>query len=65
VNFVKAVKDVCVSPANRAKAISAYDEELVKRGSDEVQLSLKSAILVHDWEKFMESPVMKKGYVKG
>ena len=53
------------SPANRVEAISAYDEELVKRGSEEVQVSLKSAILIHDWEKFMESPVMKKGYVKG
>jgi 2-polyprenyl-6-methoxyphenol hydroxylase-like FAD-dependent oxidoreductase len=64
-NFVKAIKEVRVSPAKRAEAISAYEEELVKRGSDEVQVSLKSAILIHDWEKFMESPVMKKGYVKG
>jgi 2-polyprenyl-6-methoxyphenol hydroxylase-like FAD-dependent oxidoreductase len=64
VNFVKAVKAVHASPANREEAISAYDRELVMRGSEEVQVSLKSAIMVHDWEKLMESPVMKKGYVK-
>src|SRR5205814_4910249 len=53
VNFVKAIKELRASPANRAKVISAYDEELVKRGSEEVQVSLKSAIIIHVWEKFM------------
>jgi 2-polyprenyl-6-methoxyphenol hydroxylase-like FAD-dependent oxidoreductase len=47
-----------------ADAITAYDAELVKRGSDEVETSRKNALLVHDFERFMESPVLKQGYAK-
>jgi hypothetical protein len=47
-----------------AEAISSYDAELVKRGADEVELSRKNALLVHDFEKFMDSPVLKQGYTR-
>jgi hypothetical protein len=50
--------------ATLADAVSAYDTELVKRGSDEVETSRKNALLVHDFEKFMDSLVLKQGYVK-
>ena len=55
------------SPATttQASVISAYDAELVKRGSEEVENSVKNSMLVHDFEKFMESPVLKQGYARG
>lgn len=41
-----------------------YDEDLVRRSADEVKTSVMSAVMVHDFEKLMQSPVMKQGYVK-
>jgi len=45
-------------------AIEVYEEEMIPRGYDEVQLSLKNALMVHDWEKLMESPVVTRGTLK-
>jgi hypothetical protein len=44
--------------------VAAYTDEMIKRGSEEVKLSLKTAVTVHDWEVFMESPLMKHGITK-
>ena len=46
------------------EAITAYDEELVKRGAAEVNLSVKNALMVHDWDLVMDSPAMKHGIKK-
>jgi len=62
-NFVQAIIDVKEGKP-LADTITAYDTELVKRGSDEVETSRKNALLVHDFEKFMDSPVLKQGYAK-
>lgn len=48
----------------QASAISAYDAELVKRGAEEVENSRKNSMLIHDFEKFMNSPVLKQGYAR-
>jgi hypothetical protein len=44
--------------------IAAYNEELITRGAEEVKLSLTTALTVHDWEVFMEAPLMKHGIKK-
>lgn len=64
-NFVQAMVDITEGRTTAAEAITAYDEELVKRGSEEVETSRKNALLVHNFEKFMDSPVLKHGYVRG
>lgn len=58
--------DTTDSPATttQASAISAYDTELIKRGAEEVENSRKNSMLVHDFEEFMESPVLKQGYAR-
>lgn len=48
----------------QTSAISAYDAELVKRGGEEVENSRKNSMLVHDFEKFMDSPILKQGYAR-
>ncbi len=63
-NFVQALITVEEGQTSLRDAISQYDAELVKRGSDEVETSRKNALLVHDFEKFMDSPVLKQGYAK-
>jgi hypothetical protein len=51
------------SSASLKEAIDKYDAEIVKRGSDEVGTSVKSAIfLTH--QKAMEAPVLAQGYAK-
>ncbi|ERF77223.1 hypothetical protein EPUS_05792 [Endocarpon pusillum Z07020] len=51
--------------ANKATikdAITAYDEELVPRGRDEVKCSLENGLMLHDWQKVKESPVFRNGF---
>jgi 2-polyprenyl-6-methoxyphenol hydroxylase-like FAD-dependent oxidoreductase len=62
--FVKAVVEVRDGRKGREVALEEYNAEVVKRGSDEVETSRRNALLVHDFEKFMESPVLRQGYAK-
>jgi 2-polyprenyl-6-methoxyphenol hydroxylase-like FAD-dependent oxidoreductase len=41
------------------KIISEYEEEMIKRGKEEVEMSVQALILAHDWEKSLASPIMK------
>lgn len=43
-------------------AITAYDEELVPRGRDEVKCSVENGLMLHDWEKVKQSPVFRNGF---
>ena len=45
----------------RALAIAQYEEEMIARSGEEVRLSEKNVIAMHDWELVMQSPSMKKG----
>ncbi|KAH8591645.1 hypothetical protein B0O99DRAFT_631924, partial [Bisporella sp. PMI_857] len=42
-------------------ALAAYGEEVVERGATEVEMSKKQTLMLHDWDKFMDSPIMKMG----
>ena len=56
-NLVDAVKKTQGS-TTPLEAVSAYDDELVQRGSKEVQISYQQAIMFHDWKQLMNSPMM-------
>lgn len=64
VNLVAAIRAVDSDENSLSTAIDKYDAEVLKRGSDEVRTSVKSAILTHDFAKLTDAPVMKQGYVK-
>ncbi|KAI9879536.1 MAG: hypothetical protein M1830_006115 [Pleopsidium flavum] len=64
VNFIDVVKRVH-DPKTREKAVSAYDEEMVKRGSEEVKTSYQTAMMMHDWDQVMNSPLMTGSFHKG
>ena len=61
VNFVAALQKVQKGEASLEEAISAYDDEVVKRGADEVVLSKQSGLMFLNWDQLMNSPVMKAG----
>jgi len=48
----------------RVKAIEAYESEMVTRTSEEVRLGEMNTIMMHDWARLKESPVMTKGMDK-
>lgn len=43
------------------EVLGAYGVEVVQRGAAEVGISAKQSIISHDWERFMDSPVVKMG----
>jgi hypothetical protein len=45
-------------------AITAYSEEVVRRGADEVLISKQNAIMMLNWDQLMESPMMKRSLQK-
>lgn len=49
---------------DRKELISAFEEEMIKRGGGEVRDSTTNTILLHDWEKVKQSPFFTKGMKK-
>ena len=46
------------------EAITSYDEEVVRRGADEVEASKQSAYMMLDWNRVMDSPIMTRSLEK-
>ncbi|ORX94217.1 hypothetical protein BCR34DRAFT_608346 [Clohesyomyces aquaticus] len=58
--FVEAMKRVR-DGTSIEEAIGDYDEKILKRGMEEVQISKAQTFFTHDWENFINSPVIKLG----
>jgi hypothetical protein len=43
-------------------AVTSYEAEMIPRGREEVECSMKNAEMLHDWEKVKQSPVFKDGF---
>ena len=41
------------------EAIEKYADEVVRRGAEETKLSREQGIMVHDWERMLEAPILK------
>lgn len=61
-HFLDNIQSVLSGEKTRAEAISAYDEEVVKRGEEEVKCSLENGLMLHDWEQVTKSPVFTTGF---
>jgi hypothetical protein len=48
----------------KEEVIAVYNEEMIKRGQVEVNLSLETSMTIHEWKRSMESPLMKHGVTK-
>lgn len=46
------------------KAIEGYENEMVTRTSEEVRLGEMNTVMMHDWARLKESPVMTRGMDK-
>jgi len=63
-NFVTAMTKVKAGEIGLPEAITAYSEEAVKRGADEVVISKMQGEGLLDYERFMNSPFITKGINK-
>ncbi|KAI9696061.1 MAG: hypothetical protein M1836_005892 [Candelina mexicana] len=48
----------------RKMVVGKYEEEMVRRGGEEVRLGEMNTRMLHDWEQVLLSPVMRKGLGK-
>ncbi|OSS53927.1 hypothetical protein B5807_01314 [Epicoccum nigrum] len=60
-SLVEALKSVHDGSATLKEAITAYDESILKRGANEVQISKSQSFYTHDWPNFINSPVITLG----
>jgi 2-polyprenyl-6-methoxyphenol hydroxylase-like FAD-dependent oxidoreductase len=63
-NIVAALGKVQKGELSLNDAISEYDTEMVKRGGDEVQVSLVNTQMFHNWKSIMQSPLMRRSVEK-
>jgi 2-polyprenyl-6-methoxyphenol hydroxylase-like FAD-dependent oxidoreductase len=60
-NFVDVMRRVCEGEVDLAQAVTGYDEEVLGRGKEEMEVSLKQSLFVHNWDTLMQSPMVKIG----
>ena len=63
-NYVQAIVAVKDGKEYLAKAVSEYSNEALERGAKEIKLSGTWALMLHDWNSLMDSPVIRRGYGK-
>lgn len=61
-HFLNNIQSVLRGETTQKEAITAYDDEVVKRGAEEVKCSLENGLMLHDWEKVKQSPVFTTGF---
>jgi 2-polyprenyl-6-methoxyphenol hydroxylase-like FAD-dependent oxidoreductase len=44
-----------------ADAVEAYEKEMKERSLQEIPISVRTALLGHDWKQLMETPAIKMG----
>ncbi|KAH0538562.1 hypothetical protein FGG08_004850 [Glutinoglossum americanum] len=64
-HLVDALKKVQDGESELAEAVAGYEEEMIKRGAKEVESSFQNAMMVHDWGRLSESPLLKNSLGKG
>lgn len=63
-NLMDSLLKIQADPESQELSIATYEDELISRGQEEVQMSVQTAMTVHDWEQLMNSPLMKHGITK-
>lgn len=45
----------------KARFIEEYESEMIKRGGEEIRLGEMNSKMLHDWDKVLQSPVIRQG----
>ncbi|OTA67370.1 FAD/NAD(P)-binding domain-containing protein [Hypoxylon sp. EC38] len=67
VDDVYKLFELLTNPKNRSQAelIKTYESEMRPRSGEEVRLSEMNTLMLHNWEKVQQSPLMKRGVAFG
>ncbi|EGC42274.1 conserved hypothetical protein [Histoplasma capsulatum var. duboisii H88] len=57
----EAIKNFTSKKSTQGAAISSYEEAMIRRAGGEVRLSTTNTEMLHDWQKVLQSPLMKTG----
>ncbi|KAF2103127.1 FAD/NAD(P)-binding domain-containing protein, partial [Rhizodiscina lignyota] len=60
-HFVTAMDKVNAGEETMANAVSEYEKEVISRGTYESSLSRQLTLTIHEWDRFLDSPIMKYG----
>ena len=60
-NLTKLLAAVKAGDKSQEVAVDEYMDELVSRAGEEVKMSVVNSDMMHDWDRFMNSPFFKKG----
>lgn len=63
-NLVAGLVEVSKGAKRIESVLTEFGEEVVTRGVAEVEMSRQTSMGVHNWDKFMDSPVMKHGVAR-
>jgi len=61
-NLLCGLESVLQGQSSLEGAVTAYEQELIPRGAEEVRCSVENGLLLHDWNKIQESPVFRRGF---
>lgn len=59
--LVATIRNILDSTQMQEEAVADYEREMIERSGEEVRMSTKNTLMLHDWEKAIQSPVMRKG----
>jgi 2-polyprenyl-6-methoxyphenol hydroxylase-like FAD-dependent oxidoreductase len=62
--LVQAVKSILNGSKEQKDAIAEYEKEMIERAGTEVRMSTHNTGMLHDWDRALQSPVMRKGLKK-
>ena len=62
--YVDAMKAVVLKNESLKCSIDVYDESAFKRGKADIELSNDQMFAYHHWDRVMNGPLMKGGYLK-
>jgi hypothetical protein len=62
--YVEAMRSIVSGESSLEAAIKVYTDEVFARGAQEIAMSNGFGPLLHNWEVFMNSPIMKLSYGK-
>lgn len=60
-NIIAGLKEIGAGETTLKDFVAKYVEEVVERGSEEVRMSLKQGMAVHNWTKVPDMPIMSIG----
>jgi 2-polyprenyl-6-methoxyphenol hydroxylase-like FAD-dependent oxidoreductase len=59
--MVKEITAASKGEKSLSDAIKAYQDEMISRAGEEVQISVGNTQMLHDWEKAQMSPLLQRG----